>query len=173
VEAWLGAIDGQSSDAEPFQKFEKRYKKFSIRVTASIEKNAWFASGADYVFESTAIGRSQWKLIMTFRHDDAVDIPVNQIRFLADENIAYVFMGWMYAVTTDGGNSWSVWNARSDLAGWQCCNYSLIKDVVIQPDGSGKMLCNPIPGRSGEVPKLFTLDFGRSWKPSPSSAEGD
>jgi hypothetical protein len=154
-----------AQNSKPFEVFEKQNGHFAIRATGAMENGNWFAAGADYVFESTAIGTNRWRRIMVFRHDDAVQIPTRQIRFLSDEKIAYIFMSWMYAVTTDGGNSWSVWDARSDLPGWQCCNYGLIRDVVIQSDGSGMMLCNPISGRSGEVPKLATVDFGRTWRP--------
>ena len=103
---------------------------------------------------------------MLFRHDDPVPIPRQQVRF-ANNDTAYVFMGWMYAVTTDSGKTWSLWNAEKDLQGWQCCNYGLIIDVVMLPDGSGTMSCNAIPKRAGEVAQLETHDFGRHWMPRP------
>ena len=72
-------------------------------------------------------------------------------------------MGWMYAVTTDGGVNWSVWSAKSDLPGWECCNYGLIQDVQFAPDGAGTMRLSVIDPRRGEVPELYTRDYGRSW----------
>jgi len=74
-------------------------------------------------------------------------------------------MGWMFAVTTDGGATWSVWDAKKDLPNWQCCNYGLIKDVRLDSKGTGVMILNPIPQRRGEVPELHTNDFGRHWNP--------
>jgi hypothetical protein len=98
--------------------------------------------------------------IMTLRHDDQVPIPVNQIEFV-NERIGFVFMGWKYAVTTDGGDTWSVWDAKRDLPDWQCCNYGLISAVKVTTDGTGIMKLNPISGRQGEVPELKTKDWGR------------
>jgi hypothetical protein len=50
---------------------------------------------------------------MIVRQDDDPKIPVDQVRYVGD--IGYVFMGFMYAVTTDAGKTWSVWSAEKDL----------------------------------------------------------
>ena len=97
-------------------------------------------------------------------HDDAIPIPREQIR-RATDRIGYFFIGWVYAVTTDGGETWHVWDARKDLPNWQCCNYRLIRDVTLQEDGSGIMLCSVIDSARAEVPVLETSDFGRTWRP--------
>jgi len=99
---------------------------------------------------------------MVFRHDDPDPIPRDQIRFV-NESIGNAFMGWMYAVTTDKGASWSVWDAQQDLPKWQCCNYRLVGDVKLEVDGTGAMRLNTIPGRSGEAPELHTNDYGKHW----------
>src|SRR5437588_8067284 len=138
-----------------FRRGERR-----VVVTAYAEKNS-FVPGAYYSFEAID-GSNNRREIMTFRHDDPVPINKNGIAFLNDD-IGYVFMGWMYAVTTDGGSSWHVWSADKDLPGWECCNYRLIQDVHIAPDGTGRMILNPIPHRRGEVPELHTTDYGRHW----------
>jgi hypothetical protein len=133
-----------------------------IRVTAYAEENGGFVGGAYYVFQSAKVGSDDWSEIMTFRHDDPVPIPRDQVRFSNDQ-IAYLFMGWMFAVTIDGGQSWTVWNATKDLPHWQCCNYRLIQDVTIAVDGTGLMKLNPIPDRRGEVAELHTTDYGHTW----------
>ena len=135
----------------------------NVRVENRAENFAWLP-GAYYVFQSSPPGSNGWREIMTFRHDDPGRIPRENIRFVNNQ-VGYVFMGWMYAVTTDGGSTWSVWNADKDLPGWDCCNYGLIKDVCIGVDGTGVMILNPIPRRRGEVPELRTNDFGRHWSP--------
>lgn len=136
-------------------------KRLKIRVTAYEEKGA-NVNGAYYQFEAASTGSDHWREIMTFRHDDDPQIPTNQVRYVNDD-IGYVFMGWMYAVTTDAGTTWSVWSAEKDLPGWQCCNYKLISDVTIGSDGSGVMKLNPIAGRRGEVAQLRTIDYGSHW----------
>jgi hypothetical protein len=138
-----------------FRRGERR-----ILVTAYAEKNS-FVPGAYYTFEALDALNNR-REIMTFRHDDPVPINKNGVVFPSDD-IGYVFMGWMYAVTTDGGSSWHVWNADKDLPGWECCNHELIQDVDIAPDGTGTMKLNPIRQRPGEVPALRTKDYGRHW----------
>jgi hypothetical protein len=136
---------------------------FRIRVDKHAEEHGGFNAGAYFIFQSASKDQGNWLRIMVFRHDDPEEpIPQGQVRFV-DERIGYVYMGWMYAVTTDRGKTWSVWNAENDLPNWQCCNYNLIQDVSLNPNGMGNMILRPIPGRSGEVPMLRTKDYGRHW----------
>jgi hypothetical protein len=139
---------------------ETSNRTFRIRVDARPEERA-FLPGAYYVFRSAPAGSDDWHDIMTFRHDDPVPIPRDQVRFLNDR-VGFVFMGWKYAVTTDAGATWSVWDSSRDLPKWQCCNYRLVDDVHLEPDGTGTMTLNVIPNR-GEMPQLRTKDFGRHW----------
>ena len=87
------------------ERWETTSGALTIRVTAYGEVNAGLDAGEYYVFESKRIGLNEWHQIMTFRHDDPVPIPHEQIRFV-DDQVSYVFMGWMYAVTTDRGSTW-------------------------------------------------------------------
>jgi hypothetical protein len=141
--------------------------EFPIRVSAFAELDGGFVPGRYYRFESMPDGSKSWVTAMQFRHDDPVPIPGQNVRFLTSHT-AFVFMGWKYAVTTDGGRQWNVWNAEKDLTGWHCCNYVLIKDVALTKNGNGKMFLSPIEGRAGEVPELVTSDFGRHWSPPGS-----
>jgi hypothetical protein len=143
------------------EEWQTKNEAFKIRVTSYAEVGA-NVNGAYYRFETAPLSSNDWREIMTFRHDDRPAIPKEQIRFLNDRT-AHVFMGWMYAVTTDGGVSWSVWDATKDLPNWQCCNYRLIREVQLVADGTGKMPLNPIPQRMGEVSELYTQDYGRHW----------
>jgi hypothetical protein len=139
-------------------------KTFQVRIDQHSERFQIPVAGAYYVFRSAPAGSDRWIEVMTFRHDDPVAIPKTQVRFL-NERIGYVFMGWSYSVTTDGGASWRSWSADKDLPNWQCCNYGLIKDVRLEENGKGVMIFNPIPQRSGEVPYLQTNDYGQQWHP--------
>lgn len=143
------------------ETWQTRNNTFTIRVTAHSERLSLPGlGGAYYVFDSNRVGSEQWGEILVFRHDTSVWIPRDQVRFVNDK-IAYVFMGWMYGVTTDAGSTWSVWNAQNDLLNWQCCNYNLIQDVRIAPDGVGTMRLKP--ERRGEISELHTRDYGRHW----------
>jgi len=145
------------------ERWEASNRSFKIRVTAYAEDNGGFVAGAYYLFESAPIGSTNWREVMTFRHDDPIPIPRDQVRFLGDQ-IGYVFMGWKYAVTTNAGKDWSVWTAERDLPNWQCCNYRLIRNVTMAGDGKGIMQLNPIQDRRGEIPELRTNDYGRHWR---------
>lgn len=144
------------------ESWETSNQLFRVRVDRHYEENGGFVPGAYYVFRSASIGSDDWHDFITFRHDDPVPIPHDQLHFVNDR-IGFVFMGWMYAETTDSGTTWSVWDSAINLPKWQCCNYRLIKDVHLEPNGAGTMTLRPIPDRGGEVPQLHTEDFGRNW----------
>jgi photosystem II stability/assembly factor-like uncharacterized protein len=169
IETFSGISCGRPSPGKEIESWETGNNAFNVRITAFSEESGGFVAGAYYVFRSSQAGANQWHEIMTFRHDDPVPIPREQVRFM-QEKTAFVFMGWMYAVTMDGGHAWSVWDASKDLPDWTCCNYSLIRDVKIDGDGSGTMTLDPIPGRRGEEPLLRTKDFGQHWNKIPPPA---
>ena len=94
------------------ESWETSNQTFKLRVDRHAEEGGFGpVAGAYYVFRSASSGPNAWHDIMTFRHDDPVPIPRNQVRFMNDR-VGYVFMGWMYAVSTDGGATWFVWNAK-------------------------------------------------------------
>jgi len=145
------------------ESWETSNTPIRVRIDVREVKHGGLTPGANYVFQSAAYGSEQWTEIMTFRHDDQVEIPRDKVHIIS-EKFGYVYMGWKYAVTTDGGASWSVWDAEMDLPGWKCCNYRLIRDVRIAINGTGAMTLNSIPGRAGEVPELHTKDYGKHWE---------
>jgi hypothetical protein len=79
-------------------------------------------------------------------------------------SVAYLHVGWVYAVTEDGGRNWSVWDAREDLVGWECCNYRLIEHVELEESGTGRMYLKPIENPNGIAPVLRTRNHGATWE---------
>ena len=136
---------------------------FQVRVECRDETGAWLP-GAYYEFASRPNGDEAWHTIMTVRHDDPVALPANQIRFVNGQ-VGYVWMCWCYAVTTDGGRRWSVWDASKipDVARLQ--NYGLIEDVALGADGKGTMRLNDLAVARGGPPQLYTVDYGQTWAP--------
>lgn len=155
-------VAGPQNRGPVLEQWRADNKTFAIRVTAYAEEGA-YVNGAYYLFEAAATGSDRWREVVIFRHDDQPELPRDQVRFVNDK-VGYLFMGWVYAVTTDGGVNWSVWDATKNLPNWQCCNYNLIRDVNVGEGGDGVMKLNPIQGRSGEVPELHTGDYGRHWR---------
>ena len=144
------------------ESFETSNQMFKVRVDMHSEVGGFMpvVGGAYYVFRSAPDGSDAWHDIMTFRHDDPIPIRRDQIRFVTDR-VGFAFMGWMFASTSDGGATWSVWDARADSK-W-CCNYELIQDVRLEPDGTGTMTLKPVENPTGEKPERHTKDFGRHW----------
>ncbi len=146
------------------EKWETTNQGFNVRVI-SFEWEKVTPPGTYYAFQVCGIDeddRERCHHIMTIRQDEVVPIPRQQIRFINDR-IAYIFMGWKYAVTVDGGESWSVWDAEEELPGWKCCDSTLIRDVAIFPDGSGMMNLNQTLKNSAENLILQTKDYGQHW----------
>ena len=95
---------------------------------------------------------------MVYNYDEPIPIDKNTIGFVNDA-VGYVSMINRFAVTTDGGTEWSVWNV-SRTEGLKDDRSCRIQSVSIQQDGAGTMdiKCN----KSAVV--LYTRDFGVSWK---------
>jgi len=99
---------------------------------------------------------------MTFRHDDPIDISSENIHIVNDK-VAFVFLGWKAAVTSDAGMTWNLWSAEKDIVNWRGVNYGLIEKINMLENGNGTMILDPIPDRN-EPKELYTSDFGKTWK---------
>lgn len=143
-----------------YETWEVSNNQFRVRVKA-FEEHSQVLGGGYLLYESAPRGTDHWQQIMGFRHDNPIKIPHNNVRFVGDR-IGYVFLGWKCAVTNDGGQTSSAWNAEEDLPNWTCCNYGLIREVELSVQGRGKMTLHTIPGRN-EPEVLLTEDYGKHW----------
>ena len=121
-------------------------------------------AGANYIFQVKQGNAENWREIMSFEYDDPIDISKENIHLL-NENVAYIFFGRRFAVTTDNGRNWKIWDAKKDLPNWECCTYDFIKSVNLLEDGSGTMTLKPDSNKRGEISELKTKDFGKTWTP--------
>ena len=85
------------------ESWETSNQAFRVRVDQHSEENS-FVPGAYYVFRSAPPGTEDWRDIMTFRHDDPIPIPRDQIRFVNDR-VGFVFIELH---TNDYGRHWSL-----------------------------------------------------------------
>ncbi|MGH9932195.1 MAG: hypothetical protein ACREA9_23585 [Pyrinomonadaceae bacterium] len=152
----------QGTRGKVFEQWETANTTFRVRATAYREK-ALIIPGAYYVFQSAPIGSEKWQEIMTLKFDDPIPIPREQIRFV-NERTAYAFMGEKYAVTIDGGDTWKLWNAESELRDRIHVHSRSIKSVNIAADGTGSMKLYENPFEQGPQPTLHTKDYGRHWQ---------
>lgn len=151
----------QGTRGKVLEEWQTANTTFRVRVTAYKEK-ALIIPGAYYLFQSAPIGSDKWQEIMTLKFDDPVPIPREQVRFVGDR-IGYAFMGETYAVTTDGGNTWTLWNSEVALKDRVDLLSRSIERVDVNPDGTGKMQLYEHPYQKGAVPILRTQDYGRHW----------
>jgi hypothetical protein len=149
---------GSRMSHREIERWETTNNTFKIRVTAHPEEGG-FVGGAYYVFQSAGGGGDEWREIMVVHHDDPVKIPRKQVRFVGDQ-IGYVFMLYNYGVTLDGGVTWSVWYAPTDMAQWRYTRAN-IQDVEILPDGTGTMRLRT--STDSAAPELHTTDYGKHW----------
>ncbi len=157
----LFAFGCTSQENSILDRWQTSNAVFEIRVTEYEEKH-FPLSKFRYVFEASRRGSPGWREFMTARTDNDMPIPSKQVRFLSDR-AAYLFMMDKYAITTNGGDSWSVWEANQATPNLQYPGQSFIKDVKVEPDGSGIL---QLAFQLGEekVKQFRTEDFGHSWK---------
>lgn len=129
------------------------------------QENCFAVCGAYYTFLSAPVGSDSWREIFTTHHDDPDPIPRENVRFI-NSQIAYVFFGPKYAVTTDAGKSWVEWDAWEANKSIRFAEYRLypsIVEVSVTSDGRGKMRLYPIGEGAADQPELLTTDYGRNW----------
>lgn len=145
---------------EVVEQWENSLEGLKIRVTEYKEANPVYLTHFFYVFESSAASGG-WHEIMCVKNDDDIPLPRDQIRVLNDQ-IAYVFMNEKYAVTTDGGRSWNVWEATPEnLPELQFA--ANIRDVRINIDGTGIMQLRSLVSGQIATVTISTKDHGRHW----------
>lgn len=152
---------GKDYDTEKvIESWETGNQRLKVRVTSYLQKGIFrIVRNTYYVFESSKNG--EWEEIMTSRHDDLLPIDKNSVKFVS-EDICYVYSGSGFAVTTDVGDSWAIWDSRNHKYLKDEINYGSIKAVNIREDGSGEMTLSVFPSKNA-CQTLFTKDYGRSW----------
>ncbi|MDQ3633121.1 MAG: hypothetical protein M3405_01230 [Acidobacteriota bacterium] len=133
---------------------------YLIRVNGYAGKG--LASGMGfYTYESINKKSNSETEIFTFIFDGIIYIKKENI-IIKNENLAYFWMSWKFAVTDDGGKTWSVWNGK-DYDEFDS-NYGLIEKVEIDENGNGKMFFNQRAIERKGISFLITKDFGKTWQ---------
>ena len=149
-----------SQDKKILDRWETKAPAFALRIT-EFQESRFAVSKFRYVFEGKPNGSDEWREIISVIADDDTPIPREQVRFLGNQ-AAYVFMTDQFAITTDGGHSWSVWKANDRIGTVQYPRQFIIKEVLVNPDGTGKLT---VVSRSADrqTMKFQTENFGQSW----------
>lgn len=142
------------------EEWEASNQTFKLRVERRPELHTL---RYHYIFQARPDESGPWVEILSHVQDDPDPIPRAQVRFVGD-TIGYFFIGPRYAVTTDGGRTWSVFDVKKDSSfGRDNPGRSWIDNVRVTADGNGVMTLRPYDGPRENAPKFYTSDFGCHW----------
>ncbi len=134
---------------------------FNVRITARHETGVYLG-GAYYIFETAPPNSNAWREFVWLRMDDPHPIPDGLFQFVSN-SIGYTHTGYKYVVTLDAGGTWNYWEPDKSLPpDWQY-SFRYIKDVRIEPNGTGVLHLYPFPDKNTKVPNLKTKDYGQHW----------
>ncbi len=152
---------------ELFESYTFEGSNLKIKVEARHQEGFMLiVPGAYYDYGARRNDSDTWIPIFTFLFDDPIDIPKNQIKEI-NEQVIYAFIGWMYAVTTDGGKNWHSWNGNPKLAQFANTGYGFIDKIQMDPNGLGAMKIRKHRGSVRSV-ELYSKDFGKTWEETKS-----
>jgi hypothetical protein len=165
----LGMIAMSSIGCEPRpgklrEQWEQSNGRFRVRVEIYDEGNMAhvFEKSCHLRLVTASVGSDRWRPFGSAYFSRCDQDLKGRVRFVNDR-VAYVFMQWWYAVTTNEGATWSTWDVPAHLPGKVYYNPRLIEEVAIKPDGTGTMTLNPEGVSSKERSTLSTDDFGVTW----------
>jgi hypothetical protein len=118
-------------------------------------------SGTYYGLQVSDEGSASWRTILTVRSNVTAPIPANYLK-LGGDRVATVALGWMCAVTSDKGRTWSVWDAEREIPNCKCCDFGAVRNVDVSADGTGAMTLD-CRNDDGAFVELHTEDYGRHW----------
>lgn len=137
---------------------------FKMRISAYREALA-IPPGVYFVFQSAPIKTEEWRKIMTVTGDEGIPVDPTHLRFVGPE-IGYGFMSNFYAVTTDAGMNWTIWDGVKHIPVEYYEQHNLspyIEDIELHPDGTGKMRMHKSFSKRDRGPDLVTKDYGVNW----------
>lgn len=127
---------------------------FKVRVI-EYEVPGWPLNSFTHEVESSPAASDKWSGVMSYHSDDGFDIEAEQIHFVSN-SIGYAFLANWYAVTVDGGESWTKHPFKE---GW-------IREVSMRPNGRGSLKLEVYSVEENkEMIRFSTQDFGRRWSP--------
>ncbi len=149
-----------------YETFETANNTFKVKMTARYEENVYMP-GAYLIYESAPIDSNKWREFLSYRTDDAIPIPRETFRFL-NEQTAYVYLAYDFAVTLDGGRTWKVWKPLFPQSNGQPL-YWAITEARVEADGTGQAKVESYDERKKArvALEIFTEDFGQSWRVKP------
>src|SRR6185503_19526535 len=150
---------------DPFAKKEitetwaPSHGEMRVRIVA-YELNGPEPRGMYYTLQSAVKDPEYWDSVITCRQDERVPIPEAQLRFVSDR-VAYFFMGYVLAITADGGREWATWDASRELEEQGCCDSAKIENIQVGADGKGTFNLRLV--FHSTLLGFSTEDYGKHW----------
>ncbi len=164
ISAWGIFIKGSRQDLL-FDQLEIANADFKLRITAYKERFV-LLPGVYYVCQSTSVRSDNWRTVLTVKTDEPHPIKRDRVRLMSNR-IGYIFMGSFYMVTTDRGDTWSIWDGHKNLPDQQYreqLNISpYIEEIEMQSNGVGVMRLYKYFSERERGPDLVTSDYGLHW----------
>jgi hypothetical protein len=155
-------LRGSDGDNNPKLEEWNSGKKIDVKCWSFTDKTVK-PDGVYYSFGIKDKEIKDWVSLITVLYDSKIKLPYRNVTYVNDQ-IVYMYLGWMFVVTTDGGVTWSKWNAEDSLPTWICCDSNFINDVKINKDGTGVMKLKKKSDATNQFPsKLNTKDYGITW----------
>lgn len=145
---------------EPIKKWSSKNIGVEIQVSCVISKY----SPSKYYYQLYCNNFSEGTAVLSVYHPNADLQPEKNLYFLNDGKI-YFYFGWKFAISLDNGKTWNVWSADRKLRDFQTEEYDLIKNAVIEKNGTGKMELNRNNKSNKLTLTLVTKDYGQHWQP--------
>lgn len=157
--------------AEPRQgkvieEWETSNNTFKIRVTVYNEGNPQqpAQNGAYYKFESSPAGADKWSEVTTFWRPQRAPIPRDHVKFPNDKTGYFYWHDW-FAVTTDGGGTWKMWDATKQIPDFNEYGPDFIRqEVTLDDGGNGTMILKRVTKEDPRQWTLRTRDYGQHWE---------
>ena len=115
-----------------------------------------------FALEAAAVGSDEWHEVMSWRSDDPIPIPSQQVQVLNNQ-VVYAFANAKYVATTDAGHTWSTWDVPKDGPHLPYPNQAWIREVHVSSDGNGRMILNYRSNAGFALAELTTTDYGVHW----------
>jgi hypothetical protein len=134
------------------QRFDIYIEEFDLK---KVEPARYY-----YSFKSfTHLEKKEFSFV-SVRLDQMLFSPEKRVRFVG-KNLGYVFIGSVFALTKDGGETWLLWSLESSGMIPRHWKDALISDVSIYSSGKGKMIISQI--NNNKRLTLRTKNYGKEW----------
>lgn len=121
--------------------------------------------GAHYFFASSTDNGQTWQQVFYLHDAKNLEPPCENFSSL-DSHTYWFWMGWAFAITHDGGNTWHVWDPSETWEDWTCCDNNLILNVTFTDQQNGVMELSEFNNPTGSK-QLLTEDGGIRWMLPP------